>query len=145
VGERRYPKTLRDELVRLARAGTRIEDLSRRFGPDASLIRRWLRADRAGVPAGQWGLAVTHPALAADLDPHRNPDVDPAVVTARSRRKVWWRCAQGHLWEAKVHTRAEGSGCPVCAGRHIAGIAVTHPGLAAQLAPTATPASTRPP
>ncbi|MFQ9918651.1 MAG: zinc-ribbon domain-containing protein [Flavonifractor plautii] len=41
------------------------------------------------------------------------------MVTAGSRRKVWWQCPEGHVWKAVVYSRAgkRKCGCPVCAGR----------------------------
>ena len=38
----------------------------------------------------------------------------PADVTPHTHRKVWWKCAQGHEWQASVHSRAQGTGCPIC-------------------------------
>ena len=39
------------------------------------------------------------------------------MVTAGSRRKVWWVCGAGHVWKAAVYSRTgkKKSGCPVCA------------------------------
>jgi transposase-like protein len=50
VGERRYPTAVRAEMVRLARAGRRIADLAAEYGPSPSMIRAWVRADRASLP-----------------------------------------------------------------------------------------------
>ena len=48
----------------------------------------------------------------------RNGAVTPRDVMAGSRRKVWWRCSQGHEWQAIVSSRSSSnSGCPVCAGK----------------------------
>jgi hypothetical protein len=38
-------------------------------------------------------LAVNHPELAAELDPHRNPGSDPTRLGTRSSLKLWWQCA----------------------------------------------------
>jgi predicted nucleic acid-binding Zn-ribbon protein len=60
-------------------------------------------------------LAVRHPELAAELDPQRNPGIDPTRLGARSSLKLWWRCAScGHEWRTAVSTRTDGSGCPAC-------------------------------
>ena len=140
VGERRYSAAVRAEVVRLARSGRRVEDLSVEFGPAPSTIRLWLRTHLDEHSAAQdVGLHVTHPELAGQLEPARNPDVDPAVLTAGSNRKLWWRCPAGHVWQARVYSRAAGAGCPVCAGHYPAGIATTHPDLAAQLDPHRNP------
>lgn len=31
-----------------------------------------------------------------------------------SKRKVWWICSEGHVWQAKVESRNRGTGCPIC-------------------------------
>ena len=102
MGERRWSAAVRAELVRLGRSGRRVEDLAAEYGPSASMIRAWVRADPAGrpIPADPPRLAATHPHLVAELHPDRNPDLDPTRITAGSRRTLWWRCPEGHGWEA---------------------------------------------
>ena len=39
------------------------------------------------------------------------------MVTAYTNRKVWWKCKEGHEWEAFVSTRSYGSKCPYCSGK----------------------------
>jgi hypothetical protein len=67
----------------------------------------------------RWGpLTRSHPRLVAEWHPERNGDLHPARVSAGSKRRVWWRCALGHEWEAPVDRRAiRGTGCPACAGK----------------------------
>lgn len=58
------------------------------------------------------------PDLLAEWHPNRNSAWDPAEITCGSKRKVWWRCAVGHEWEATVANRANRNrpgGCPGCA------------------------------
>jgi len=63
-------------------------------------------------------LTVLYPQTAALWDPDRNGDLKPCDVTPGSKRKVWWRCAEGHSWKASVlSTALEGTGCPYCAGK----------------------------
>ena len=38
-----------------------------------------------------------------------------AQLTKGSGRSVWWKCENGHEWEARVWTRVKGAGCPTCA------------------------------
>lgn len=64
-------------------------------------------------------LATTHPELVPEWHPDKNGTLTPQDVMAGTRRKVWWRCAEGHEWEATVGSRVDGRGCPVCAGRKI--------------------------
>jgi len=75
-------------------------------------------AKRVIVP-GENDLATTHPALAAQWDIEKNGPLTPEQVAAGSSRKVWWRCADGHVWKAVVSSRTgpKECGCPVCAGK----------------------------
>lgn len=52
--------------------------------------------------------------MAAELHPTRNRKLDGQTVSAGSNRKLWWRCAAGHEWQARVSHRASGTGCPAC-------------------------------
>jgi len=89
VGERRWSAAVRAELVRLGRSGRRVEDLAAEYGPSASMIRAWVRADPAGrpIPADPPGLAATHPHLVAELHPTATPtSTPPASPPGRDAR-----------------------------------------------------------
>ena len=58
-------------------------------------------------------LAQEHPELAAQWDTQRN-EKTPDQYRSRSNQKVWWRCGQGHSWQATPDSRVVGSGCPFC-------------------------------
>lgn len=62
-------------------------------------------------------LATKFPAIAAQWHPTLNDDLTPDQVTAGSGRKVWWKCSEGHVWQASIHNRTgvNKTGCPVCA------------------------------
>ena len=64
-------------------------------------------------------LATVEPRIAAEWARELNGALTPEQVTAGSHKKVWWRCAEGHVWRAIVYSRAgkAKTGCPVCAGR----------------------------
>lgn len=60
------------------------------------------------------------PDLGLEWDSGRSGPLD-ATVMAGSHRRVWWRCARGHSWEAPIQRRVKQlSGCPFCAGRRVA-------------------------
>ena len=64
-------------------------------------------------------LSTTHPNIAAQWHPVLNGTLTPDMVTAGSARRVWWLCAEGHVWRTAVYNRAgrnKQTGCPVCAG-----------------------------
>lgn len=83
-----------------------------------------------------YNLQKRYPELAAQWNPSRNGALTPEQVTAGSHKKVWWRCAAGHEWQAEIKSRANGSGCPYCTNRALLrqgnDLATTHPVLAAQ-------------
>jgi hypothetical protein len=67
-------------------------------------------------PSAQTCLAATRPDLAAEWHPFRNGRLAVSEVSAGSSRMVWWRCSQGHEWEARIRHRArEQHRCPACA------------------------------
>ena len=64
-------------------------------------------------------LSIENPALCVEWS-DRNLPLTPDMVTAGSSKKVWWRGACGHEWQALVKNRAgRGCGCPVCSGKLI--------------------------
>jgi len=75
-------------------------------------------SNRVVVP-GENDLCTTAPELAKQWHPDRNGPLKPEQVLGGSPRKVWWRCSRGHEWQATIHSRVSGSGCPVCTGKVI--------------------------
>ena len=54
-------------------------------------------------------------------------------------KKVWWRCTNGHDWQASVVSRSRGKGCPYCAGKLVSkdrNLKVLKPKLAEEWHPT---------
>ena len=109
------------------------------------------------VAAGENSLADVSPELARQWDAERNAPLTPQQVTAGTRRKVWWKCAKGHSWQASVASRvSQKTDCPVCGGKEVQrgfnDLASLYPALAGEwdaakngaLTPeTVTPASNR--
>lgn len=64
-------------------------------------------------------LATVYPELAKQWYPALNGALTPEMVTAGSRRMIWWQCAEGHAWKTAVYSRTgpQKYGCPVCSGR----------------------------
>lgn len=70
--------------------------------------------------SGENDLSTIFPDLAAEWNDERNGSLKPEHVTPYSNKKVWWRCALGHEWQAVIAARAvENSGCPYCTGRRV--------------------------
>ncbi|WP_370653218.1 MULTISPECIES: zinc-ribbon domain-containing protein [Mycobacterium] len=82
---------------------------------------RCCAAGKAGaarmMPAHGESLADTHPHLAGEWIPEKNPGLSPTSVKANRFERAWWRCSRcGHAWNARVDTRALlGYGCMKCA------------------------------
>lgn len=72
-------------------------------------------------------------------DSQRNGKLTPQRISYGSKKRVWWKCDNGHFWEAIVHTRSTNhSGCPYCTRKRVwpgTGLDATHPELAAQWHP----------
>ena len=62
-------------------------------------------------------LKETNPELIKEWDYDKNP-FSPNEITRSYSKSVWWKCVQGHSWEAKVtaRTRKKPTGCPYCSG-----------------------------
>lgn len=57
--------------------------------------------------------------------PFFNLGVSPETLRPGSGKKVWWKCPEGHEWEAVIANRTKrGSGCPFCAGNMAKGKAI---------------------
>lgn len=71
------------------------------------------------VLAGFNDLQSLQPGLARQWHPVLNGVLGPDQVTLGSNKKVWWRCAEGHVWQSAIYsrTRSRSAGCPVCAGK----------------------------
>lgn len=94
----------------------------------------------ARVLAGFNDLATLRPDLAAEWHPIKNGGVFPSAVSRSSGKKAWWIDSLGHEWETNISGRANGSGCPFCAGVKLLpgfnDLATKLPDLAAQWHPT---------
>ena len=71
------------------------------------------------VLAGYNDLQTINPTLAREWDYEKNGTLKPDAFTANSGKKVWWKCSNGHSWQATIDHRNKGRGCPYCAGRYV--------------------------
>lgn len=64
-------------------------------------------------------LATKYPTIAEEWHPTLNGTLTPQMVTAGSKKKIWWQCAEGHVWKTVIYSRTgqKKTGCPVCAGK----------------------------
>lgn len=63
---------------------------------------------------GENDFGTIYPELVPEWDPDN--ELRPSDVLPKSNEYVGWICPKGHKWPAKICHRAEGRGCPYCAG-----------------------------
>lgn len=62
-------------------------------------------------------LLACFPDLAREWNYDKNGVLTPDKIRFGSKKKVWWKCALGHEWQAVVSSRtnpSSGRGCPIC-------------------------------
>lgn len=72
------------------------------------------------IASDENNLKNSFPKVAKQWHPTKNRKLKPENVTAKSSKKVWWRCPKfkSHEWQTSVSSRTlQGSGCPYCANR----------------------------
>lgn len=81
-----------------------------------------------------------NPNLLDEWEVAKNLPLTPETVSSKSAKKVWWKGECGHEWQAVVHSRTNGTGCPICNGKQILvgfnDLATTFPDIAATWHPT---------
>lgn len=63
-------------------------------------------------------LSLSHPHLLTEWDYDKNR-ILPSEIKGRSGKTVYWKCKNGHSWEASCHNRATGQGCPFCSNKKV--------------------------
>jgi len=70
----------------------------------------------SGLPSKQKYVS-DYPDLFAEWHPTKNGRKVPEDFTHGSNKKVWWKCTEGHEWNASIVNRSKGRGCPYCANK----------------------------
>jgi hypothetical protein len=85
-------------------------------------------------------LIISNPELAKEWHPIKNGNLNPDNVLAGSKRKVWWKCVNGHEWYGSIANRTIlNRRCPYCSGRYASlenNLAIKNPELAKEWHPT---------
>lgn len=64
--------------------------------------------------SGYNDLQTVNPSLAKEWNYDKNNGLTPMDVTPNSHKKVWWKCQNGHEWQAIIKNRNNGRGCRLC-------------------------------
>ena len=68
---------------------------------------------------GENDLLTSNSYLANEWNYEKNDGLTPSDVLPNSNKKVWWKCRNGHEWQAIIANRNKrGDGCPVCRKKH---------------------------
>lgn len=65
-------------------------------------------------PCKESSLAFLNPELAKEWNYEKNGKLTPKEVYPHSKKKVWWKCKNGHEWQSMIVNRNAGNGCPYC-------------------------------
>ncbi len=86
-------------------------------------------------------LANKYPEIANQWNQEKNLSLKPETILPNSNKKVWWKCQNGHEWQAAVNSRVSGgNGCPYCSGQKVLtgynDLTVTNPEIISEWHPT---------
>lgn len=96
-----------------------------------------IAADEADIRRGYYtnlkarSLLANAPRLADEWNNEKNNGLTPDMFSISSGIKVWWKCKDGHEWQASIANRLKERGCPFCANKRVLSgyndLATTHP------------------
>ena len=47
-------------------------------------------------------------------DYEKNAGISLQEVSLHTKKKVWWKCKNGHEWQSSIARRNKGAGCIIC-------------------------------
>ena len=86
--------------------------------PKCAKINRIMTFNRSKI-CRHGSLATESPNLAKQWHPTKNGELTPQDVTKNSGQKVWWKCDNGHEWQATIDNRNKSQGCPYCSNKAV--------------------------
>lgn len=63
--------------------------------------------------------ASNYPELMKEWNYYKNTGINPNACIKTTSKKVWWKCKEGHEWEAAIVKRVAGTSCPYCMNRKV--------------------------
>lgn len=64
-------------------------------------------------------LSERYPELVNEWVEDMNLPLTPNTITCGSKKKVYWRCNKGHVYDSSIKHRCNGHGCPICSNQKI--------------------------
>ena len=62
-------------------------------------------------------LATNYPNLEKEWDYEKNGNITPYNIRSMSNSYVYWKCCEGHSWNAQISARTRGTNCPYCSNK----------------------------
>lgn len=79
-------------------------------------LNRWCPYCAGQKVSSTSNLTCLFPKIAEEWNYALNKD-SPDQLRPGSPKKRWWICSEGHEWQATIHSRTQGTGCPYCSNR----------------------------
>ena len=73
---------------------------------------------RRKTTLAEWCKENNQEQLLIEWNYDKNVSITPEIVSKASHQKVWWKCSEGHEWEAQIKSRTYNHGCPYCSGTY---------------------------
>lgn len=102
-----FPQAIEKVLSSIIGASTDID--LKRDAISIENLREYIEKDNS--------LLSSNPELANEWNYEKNGKLKPEHFSPKSSKKVWWKCSEGHEWQAVIQSRTSGRGCPYCAGK----------------------------
>ena len=71
------------------------------------------------VLVGYNDLQTINQTIANEWNYEKNNGLNPTDFVPYSNKKVWWKCSEGHEWQASINHRSNGRRCPYCIGKKV--------------------------
>lgn len=71
---------------------------------------------RYNISLAEWCKETNNHTLLNEWNYEKNGFFTPDMLSKGSHKKVWWKCAEGHEWQAVIKSRTYNHGCPYCSG-----------------------------
>ena len=80
-------------------------------------------------------LKAKYPDIVEDEWDYDKNEVDPSIIAPHSNKSYWWKCSNGHSYQAKVNNKVNNNGgnCPYCSHQKLSienSLLVVNPNLA---------------
>jgi len=113
-------KNLISTIDELSVVGVKVKHKIREYLINSQLVKKRRYRElisTLSVPQPGQSLKDSNPELLSEWHYEKNYPLTSEMFSSGSHVKIWWKCSKGHAWKANIYDRANGIGCPACAGQ----------------------------